>query len=459
MDVTTILTMFREIMDEQKNVIANVMNEQKNNWLSAKKLDPNIFGEKYPANVAGQRDVTEIGFTETVDILKQLFDFKSSLFTTRYQCLKLEKSQSEDFLTYTGRVNEFCERAKIHELDSDGIKCLLWIFGLKSQQEAEIRQRLITVLDRDHKAGKTVSLQQLHQECENFLSLKRDSEVVAGTMKLVEATSRPRRLEGNSKNGPTIVLSGMANTKPWFCKKCRKVGHKERFCDTLRQKKTASRTEATQKTQHTKEKFSGNRNNRGPRKQVRIVKIANAAVQANSSRVYIDAVVNNYSVKFLLDTGSDITLLNEKIWKKMGSPALEKTNIVVKNASGDTMKIYGKLKCKITMKGVNTEGEAYVTPHSSLLGLEWIRANENLMYHIEMMAEVKANCNPRRKEELKKTLKRGIRNLKGEEKLSEDTFNVIRQAYRTTPHRCLEDRTKSSTWLYAEENRRKIKEQ
>ncbi|KAK6042889.1 hypothetical protein COOONC_19606, partial [Cooperia oncophora] len=270
----------------------------------------------------------------------------------------------------------------------------------KSQQEAEIRQRLITILDRDHKAGKTVSLQQLHQECENFLSLKRDSEVVAGTMKLVEATSVQKRKEIECWNCEGKHRASGCQAKPWFCKKCRKVGHKEKFCDTLRQKKTASRTEATQKTQHTKEKFSRNRNNRGPRKQVRIVKIANAAVQANSSRVYIDAVVNNYS-------------------------------------------IYGKLKCKITMKGVTTEGDAYVTPHSSLLGLEWIRANENLMYHIEMMAEVKANCNPRRKEELKKTLKRGIRNLKGEEKLSEDTFNVIRQAHRTTPHRCLEDRTES----------------
>ncbi|KAK6048654.1 hypothetical protein COOONC_13842 [Cooperia oncophora] len=51
-------------------------------------------------------------FTETVDILKQLFDFKSSLFTTRYQCLKLEKNHSEDFLTYTGRVNVSRTRAQ-----------------------------------------------------------------------------------------------------------------------------------------------------------------------------------------------------------------------------------------------------------------------------------------------------------------------------------------------------------
>ncbi|KAK6053590.1 hypothetical protein COOONC_08903 [Cooperia oncophora] len=218
MDVTTILTMFREMMDEQKNVIAKLL-------------------DRIPERGQGDCNATE------------------------------------------------------H-------------MALPNLMAA---QRLITILDRDHKAGKTVSLQQLHQECENFLSLKRDSEVVAGTMKLVEATSVQKRKEIECWNCEGNHRASGCQAKPWFCKKCRKVGHKEKFCDTLRQKKTAGRTEATQKTQHTKEKFSRNRNNRGPRKQVRIVKIANAAVQANSSRVYIDAVVNNYSVKFLLDTGSDIT--------------------------------------------------------------------------------------------------------------------------------------------------------
>ncbi|KAK6058544.1 retroviral aspartyl protease [Cooperia oncophora] len=310
-------------------------------------------------------------------------------------------------------------------------------------------QRLITILDRDYKAGKTVSLQQLHQECENFLSLKRDSEVVAGTMKLVEATSVQKRKEIECWNCEGNHRASGCQAKPWFCKKCRKVGHKEKFCDSYEKRRLRVAQRRRRKLSILK-RSSQEKITEAREKKYEVVKIANAAVQANSSRVYIDAVVNNYSVKFLLDTGSDITLLNEKIWKKMGSPALEKTNIVVKNASGDTMKIYGKLKCKITMKGVTTEGDAYVTPHNSLLGLEWIRANENLMYHIEMMAaEVKANCNPRREEE----------KLKGEEKPSEDKFNVIRQAHRTTPHRCLEDRTESSTRLYAEENGRKMKQQ
>ncbi|KAK6027119.1 hypothetical protein OSTOST_06856 [Ostertagia ostertagi] len=101
--------------------------------------------------------------------------------------------------------------------------------------------------------------------------------------------------------------------------------------------------------------------------------------------MYVNAVVNNCTVKFLLDTGSDITLLNEKTWKKMGSPTLEKTNVVVKNASGDQMKVYGKLRCIIEMKGIKTEGYAYVTPYNSLIGLEWIRGNEEMAYHMGMM--------------------------------------------------------------------------
>ncbi|KAK5968396.1 hypothetical protein GCK32_022271 [Trichostrongylus colubriformis] len=87
----------------------------------------------------------------------------------------------------------------------------------------------------------------------------------------------------------------------------------------------------------------------------------------------------------------------------MGSPALERTSIVVKDASGEHMKIHGKLKCKIKMKGVETEGCAYVTPYNSLIGLEWIRANEDMKYHLEMMtAEVKMASITGIEDELKK---------------------------------------------------------
>ncbi|VDL80195.1 unnamed protein product [Nippostrongylus brasiliensis] len=110
--------------------------------------------------------------------------------------------------------------------------------------------------------------------------------------------------------------------------------------------------------------------------------------------MYMEAMVNNHKVEFLLDTGSDITLLNEKVWKQMGAPSLEKTNVMVRNASGNLMKIYGRLRCEYEMKGHKAQGYAYVTPFNSLMGLEWIQCNEEMVYHMKMMvAEVKAKDN------------------------------------------------------------------
>ncbi|KIH64333.1 reverse transcriptase [Ancylostoma duodenale] len=138
-------------------------------------------------------------------------------------------------------------------------------------------------------------------------------------------------------------------------------------------------------------------------KHVRGKKIANATAEVNSTRMYVEAKVNHRPVS-LLDTGSDITLLNEDVWRSMGAPKLEKTNVVVKNASGSFMKIHGKLWCEFEIKGSKSEGYAYVTPHSSLLGLEWIQKNEDMSYYMRMMvAEVKADQNDDVAMKLKKT--------------------------------------------------------
>ncbi|EYC34033.1 hypothetical protein Y032_0001g21 [Ancylostoma ceylanicum] len=94
---------------------------------------------------------TDMCFTKWFLRYKDVFVEDAKQLTESARGQELEKSDAEDYPVYTSRVNEFCERAKIHDLDCDGTKCLLWIFGLKSQREAEIRQRLIAVLDKEYK--------------------------------------------------------------------------------------------------------------------------------------------------------------------------------------------------------------------------------------------------------------------------------------------------------------------
>ncbi|EYC38385.1 hypothetical protein Y032_0721g1828 [Ancylostoma ceylanicum] len=328
-------TRYKEVFVED----AKQLTESARVRLLCEMLDADTF-ERYQRHVL-PKEVTSIGFEETVATLKQLFDVKTSEFTLRYQCLKLEKSETEDYLVYTGRVNEFCERAKIHDLDCDGIKCLLWIFGLKSQREAEIRQRLIAVLDREYKAGRKVSLQELYRECENFLSLKKDSETIAGNVKTVEAAAKEERRRRECWNCCGDHFAQQCKSKPWFCKRCKRTGHKEKFCDIASQKKAAGNGSGGRRSRQNSDNRRNKRTVRSSGKHVRGVKIANATAEVNSTRMYVEARVNQHPVSFLLDTGSDITLLNENVWRNMGSPKLENTSVVVKNASGRFMASYG----------------------------------------------------------------------------------------------------------------------
>ena len=108
-------------------------------------------------------------------------------------------------------------------------------------------------------------------------------------------------------------------------------------------------------------------------------------VTVNVVREYKTVVVNGHDVTFQLDTGSDVTLLNQDQWRMMGEPRLEQSTLTVQNASGDTMTILGKLDCHFRMGKAEGKGYAYVTPHASLMGLSWIRQSEDMSYHLKMM--------------------------------------------------------------------------
>ncbi|KIH44127.1 hypothetical protein ANCDUO_25858, partial [Ancylostoma duodenale] len=229
------------------------------------------------------------------------------------------------------------------------------------------------------------------------LSLKKDSETIASNVKTVQAAVKEERQKRECWNCCGDHFAQQCKSKPWFCKKCKTTGHRERFCEVAKQRRTARNGSEGRSSRQN----SDNSRNRGKKKtmrssgkHVRGVKIANATAEVNSTRMYVEAKVNQRPVSFLLDTGSDITLLNEDVWRSTGSPKLENTNVVVKNASGSSMKIRGKLWCEFEIKGSRSEGYAYVTPHNSLLGLEWIQKNEDMSYYMRMMvADVKAGQN------------------------------------------------------------------
>ncbi|VDL76784.1 unnamed protein product [Nippostrongylus brasiliensis] len=84
-------------------------------------------------------------------MLKDLFGPSRSLFSTRYACMKLLKDPKDDFATYAGRVNRECAKFKQSECNENQLKCLMFVCGLQSSDDAFIRLKLLNRIEADPK--------------------------------------------------------------------------------------------------------------------------------------------------------------------------------------------------------------------------------------------------------------------------------------------------------------------
>ncbi|XP_062541114.1 uncharacterized protein K02A2.6-like [Armigeres subalbatus] len=92
------------------------------------------------------KDVT---FADTVTTHKKIFGKQTSVFHKRYQCLQLLKTESDDIISYGGKVNRACEEFEFQDLKIDHFKCLIFVCGLKAPRYADIRARLLSRIESE----------------------------------------------------------------------------------------------------------------------------------------------------------------------------------------------------------------------------------------------------------------------------------------------------------------------
>ena len=90
-------------------------------------------------------------------------------------------------------------------------------------------------------------------------------------------------------------------------------------------------------------------------------------------RKYVTVDIYNNSIKFQLDSGSDISIINWCTWLKLNQPTLVKTDKTAKSVTGENINILGEVILIVTLKGVTKKLKAYVLRNSdNLFGTNWI---------------------------------------------------------------------------------------
>ena len=77
-------------------------------------------------------------------------------------------------------------------------------------------------------------------------------------------------------------------------------------------------------------------------------------------RKYVTVDIFNSFIKFQLDLGSDISIINSRTWRKLNKPTLLKTDKITKSITRENINILGEVILAVTLNGVTKKLKAYV---------------------------------------------------------------------------------------------------
>lgn len=314
-------------------------------------------------------------FAETVKKLTELFSVQVSLFSKRYQCFQISKSNSDDFVTYAGIINKHCEDFELNKLTADQFKSLMFICGLRSSTDADIRTRLLSMIKVNSEGACT--LEALITECHRLQNLKHDTAMVehkpvSSVCAVKQDRDKPSPTTGSSSNDNQSTRSQSAlppspcwccgdmhfvrdcNFKQHVCQDCMQTGHKEGYCNCVPKKSR------NKQQMNVNSLYAINR------------------VNSTSKRKFLTVSIDGSQANLQFDTGSDITIISRKQWcDSLDSPPLTPTKQIARTASGKSLPLLGELRCQVTLGGVTKTGTFYVTNQRiNLFGLDWIELFE-----------------------------------------------------------------------------------
>ncbi|XP_055591080.1 uncharacterized protein K02A2.6-like [Uranotaenia lowii] len=314
-------------------------------------------------------------FDEVVDKLKAIFGQQKSLFSKRYDCLQIIKNEADDFVTYAGAVNRQCEEFELQRLTANQFKSLVFICGLKSAKDADIRTRLLSKLESD---AAEINIDGLVTECQRLTNLKHDVAMVEKkhSSSMVQAVRQFKKQSSHQSKQPPPANDKVPPSPCWqcgamhfvkdcnfakhTCKQCGKIGHREGYC-SCSSKFSASSS-------------AGDKRGKPKNRTLRMKTIQ--LKQIRSRRRYLTVDFNGVQVKLQLDCGSDISVVSQDVWNKIGGPTINATQMQATTASGGPLELLGEFTSSVTISNVTREQQCYVTSVNNLnvIGLDWMDA-------------------------------------------------------------------------------------
>ncbi|CAI2347328.1 unnamed protein product [Caenorhabditis sp. 36 PRJEB53466] len=303
-------------------------------------------------------------FSELISKLKETFKSTSSEFRRRYDFLQTSFTGGA-LEEYTGTILRRFTTSRWKEMTDDQVCCLIWIAGLRDESFADIRTKALQLLE-----SKTeITLLELETKIKRLLEIRDDSQRV-GTSKVKPEINaiKAKKASTPQKSPPSPCPKCGGNhwsrdckIEKVTCNVCGKDGHTAKFC----YKNKNHSKKSTKKFQ---------------KKKISVVAVVQTVPPKR--RIYLNIPINGTDVRMQLDTGSDVTVINTRDWRRIGTPPLVKSSEKLMSACGNEIKTKGVFRCKCQLHGKEYEGAAHVADTSTLLGMDWMALDSSLLHSL-----------------------------------------------------------------------------
>ena len=91
-------------------------------------------------------------------------------------------------------------------------------------------------------------------------------------------------------------------------------------------------------------------------------------------RKYITVKVLNKSVRFQLDSGSDLSIINLQTWRKLNRPIIKMTSTTARTVTGDKIKFESEIIIPVSLNGITKKLKVFILKKTeNLFGSDWFQ--------------------------------------------------------------------------------------
>ena len=211
-----------------------------------------------------------------------------------------------------------------------------------SAKDAEIRRRVLSKLENE-----------LAEGCQRIVSVRKDSKnieesgvayvrkVKHKSQSYAPVKERKYMITQNFNSGWLGITKKKQKKTPSACYRCGKV-HWAKDCPY--------RTKKCQNCDKFGHKGSQCRNRKIIKNRVRHTKSEDESDKV--VRKYITVKLLNKSVRFQLDSGSDLSIINLQTWRKLNRPIIKMTSKTARKVTGDKIKLEGEIIIPVSLNSI-----------------------------------------------------------------------------------------------------------